>query len=133
MDNLPIAFDIFYKNEILLTYGISEEHYSALKDEVLSRFRDLEAGPHKMGGFQLKARRYKETTEDEGFNAGPQIAWEVETVKILSQRVQYNHQDEMLGPLKGALRAYRQEIYGEDRRGSKEELAHALMAALGQD
>ena len=44
----------FYKNEILLTYGISEEHYSALKDEVLSRFRDLEAGPHKMGGFQLK-------------------------------------------------------------------------------
>ena len=123
----------FYKNEILLTYGISEEHYSALKDEVLSRFRDLEAGPHKMGGFQLKARRYKETTEDEGFNAGPQIAWEVETVKILSQRVQYNHLEEMLGPLKGALRAYRQEIYGEDRRGSKEELAHALMAAFGQD
>lgn len=121
------------KVDIVSTWALSEEDYTALKKE-FSKLHDVEPGPQKVGGFRIKAKRGHLSTSEE-YPAGPipGEVWESAAITKLCELLQHQELENLLGNLVYTVRLSRKLQTGDDRRGTKEELAHALLLKHGID
>jgi superfamily II DNA or RNA helicase len=123
------------KDDIRLLWDVSEEDYEVLKGR-LSKEKLIEPGPKGKGGFVARFnKRPKSTTEE---LESKRVEFETPSEEAAAERLRelLSHQDfeDLLGgPLVYTIRKARQALTGEDRRGSKAELAAALLTKLGID
>jgi DNA repair protein RadD len=117
--------------EIMEAFGLNDEDYAVLRAR-LTKFRDIKAGPKKRGGFELAVSRREapppEARSDEFAGLGE---WEEEAVGRLCELFQHRHLEEMLGGLVHTIREFRRHHTAQDRRGTKTELATALVVQHG--
>jgi len=118
------------KEEILLGWELAEEQYSYLRRTLLSRGK-VDAGPPRTGGFRAKEQRGR--LPDEQPDAVLREGWEEEVVQRLTDWFQHKELEELLGDLAYTVRESRRARGGEDRRGTKAELATALVVQHGID
>lgn len=121
------------KDDILLLWGLSDEQYAVLKSE-LDGHRLIEPGPKGTGGFVANfAHKPKGAKESEV----PEPTYRSEHERVAAARLVelLNFQDleELLGNLVYSIRRARLRLTGEDRRGSKPELAAAVLTKYGID
>ncbi len=119
------------KDEILNAFNVREDEYSEIKKQVLKQ-KLIEAGPKHTGGFVIKKRAWKNTGRnrvraDVLYRMGERNC--NSTLPIL----QHREFEELLGPLVQTVRQSRTHATGEDRRGTKRELAAALVIQHGID
>lgn len=121
------------KDEIRELWRIDEVAYQALKD-ALDRERIFEPGAKGVGGFRARSVRRQLPADDTG-PAEPQeeLEWERAAVERLAELLDYRHLEEQLDELAYALRRARLKQTGEDRRGTKRELAAGLIIKHGRD
>jgi DNA repair protein RadD len=121
------------KEDVLGIWRLSEEQYADLKRELLE-LPDVESGPRKVGGFRIRNRKTA-LPPDSDTQAGsiPGAAWEARAVARLCELFQHRDLEELLGDLVYTVRLARKTATGEDRRGTKEELAHGLIIEHGID
>jgi hypothetical protein len=119
------------KDEILSAFDVAEEGYAEIKRGVL-KHQLIESGARHTGGFVVKKRKDKTPDETE---SGPTFSteWENTAVKRLCELLQHRELEELLGPVAQTVRQARTHATGEDRRGSKRELAAALIIQHGID
>ena len=120
------------KMEILEAWGLGEEEYRELQ-QALTAFPEIEPGPPGTGGFEARRRRGRFPEESA---AGPillRVDWEASTVDRLAGLLQHAELEDLLGHLLYTLRQARKEAEGVDRRGTKRELASALVLQHGVD
>ena len=123
------------KDDIRLLWDVSEDAYDALKDR-LAKEKLIEPGPKGKGGFIARFnKRPKSTTEE---LESQRVEFDTASEEAAAERLRelLSHQDfeDLLGgPLVYTIRKARQALTGEDRRGSKAELAAALLTKLGID
>ena len=121
------------KDDILLLWGLSEEQYEILKVE-LNGHKLIESGSKGVGGFVAyfahKPKGAKEADVQE-----PTYRTEYERVAAgrLVELLNFQDLEEMLGNLVYSIRRARLRLTGEDRRGSKSELAAAVLTRYGID
>lgn len=123
------------KDEIRLLWDVSEEDYEVLKSR-LSKEKLIEAGPKRKGGFVARFNKRPTSTTQE--LESRQVEFNIPSEEAAAARLRdlLSHQDfeDLLGgPLVYTIRKARQALTGEDRRGSKAELAAALLTKLGID
>lgn len=123
------------KEEVCNAFGVSEAEYSDVKRAVLKNPL-LESGPKHTGGFVVKKRAGK-TPDETGEEAAKGLAltfeWETQSVARLCELLQHRELEELLGPIVQTVRQARTHATGKDRRGSKHELATALVIQHGID
>jgi len=120
------------KEEILEAWGLGEEEYRELQ-QALTAYPEIEPGPPGTGGFEARRRRGRFPEEAA---AGPILLradWEARTVDRLAELLQHAELEDLLGHLLYTLRQARRESEGVDRRGTKRELAIALVLQHGVD
>jgi superfamily II DNA or RNA helicase len=121
------------KDEIRLLWDLSEVDYAALR-EALEREKLIEPGAPGTGGFIARFGRRPMPEDPTG---GGAIAFPTEYERRAAERLAevLNHQDleTLLGHLLYTLRRARRQSTGEDRRGTKLELAAALLTRHGVD
>lgn len=122
------------KNEIIAIWGIDEDTYEALKIS-LSKERLIEPGPRRVGGFKAKIRRRPVPVP--GHQAlGVKLFetdWENAAVDRLVELLSHEETEHLLGDLLYTVRRMRLEETGVNRRGTKQELAAALIIQHGVD
>lgn len=115
------------KDDILRLWGLDEDDYAALK-QAFERERLIEPGPRGKGGFVVKVRR-RPLPPDE--SEPPAFVlhhdWEVQAVERLASLFSHADLETLLGDLVYTVRRARTQMTGEDRRGTKRELAAALV------
>ncbi|HWL64254.1 MAG TPA: DEAD/DEAH box helicase family protein [Steroidobacteraceae bacterium] len=121
------------KDDILRLWGLSEEDYALLK-QMLDGEKLIEPGPRRIGGFIARFnKRPAAVVEGEV----PEPVFRTEHERIASARLVelLSHADleELLGDLVYTIRRARTRQTGQDRRGSKPELAAALLTQHGID
>lgn len=122
------------KEEIQSLWPITAdaEVYSALKATLLSR-RRVEPGSPRGGGFTAKAsRRAGEGDEETGAPLRLE-EWEKQAIERLSELLGHGEIEKLLGDLTYTVRQSRVARGEADRRGSKAELAAALIIQHGVD
>ncbi len=120
------------KEELLEAWPLTEEVYGALREKLLAR-RGIASGGRKRGGFVATASRAATPPEDASESLALRSNWEVETVERLCELLQHGQLEKLLGNLVHTIRQVRKHRTGEDRRGTKSELATALLVQHGQD
>ena len=120
------------KDEILEAWGLGEEEYRELQRR-LAQHPEIEAGPQGTGGFQARRRRGRLPDEEAGSPILLRADWEAGAVERLTELLQHSDLEELLGYLLYTLRQARKESEGVDRRGTKRELASALVLQHGVD
>ncbi|MEJ0086416.1 MAG: DEAD/DEAH box helicase [Pseudomonadota bacterium] len=121
------------KDDIRLLWNLAEEEYASLKfrleDEKL-----IEPGPRRIGGFIARYNRRPKAVDDEDIPI-PTFKSEFERLACERLRELLSHADleELLGDLVYTIRRARSRQTGEDRRGTKAELAAALLTKYGID
>ncbi len=121
------------KAQIEETWDIDEESYKELQRRVLATDTSIEKGPQRVGGFTTKKRGGKFPAEGEGDSLLLRSEWEKKTVARMSELLKHSELENMLGTLLQTLRRVRIEETGMDRRGTKLELATALVLQHGID
>ena len=126
------------KSEVLLLFPeIAPEDYLELRKAVLGGFGHLiESGPRHTGGFVAHYRRRgRPTAALQAANTAEirQEEWESAAAERLTEALDHATLEDLLGDLKMVLRRLREVESGEDRRGTKRELADALLIAHGRD
>lgn len=121
------------KNEILQLWNLSDEAYAQLK-QALDGEKLLEPGPRGTGGFTARFnKRPAAVVEGEV----PEPIFRADHERLASARLVelLSHADleELLGDLVYTIRRARTRQTGQDRRGSKPELAAALLTKHGID
>ena len=118
------------KDEIVLGWELDDEGYAQVRRALASRGR-VEAGPSRIGGFRAKEQRGRlpEETADNVLREG----WEEEVVQRLTDWFQHKDLEALLGDLAYTVRESRRARGGDDRRGTKAELATALVVQHGMD
>ena len=120
------------KDEIVTAWDMSPNDYEIIKKELLKQ-PSVGPGPKGTGGFQLSLPKSRlpspEAEEVEGIHGEP---WENATVARLVELLQHKELEDLLGTLVWTVRAARKLRTGEDRRGTKTELAHALLLKHGR-
>ncbi|MBI1760434.1 MAG: DEAD/DEAH box helicase family protein [Acidobacteria bacterium] len=119
------------KDEILNSFDIADEEYAEIKRAIL-KHQLIEAGAKGIGGFVVKKRAGK-TPDDTETSPTFSTEWENEAVQRLCELLQHRELEELLGPVAQTVRQARKYATGEDRRGSKPELAAALIIQHGFD
>lgn len=121
------------KDEIRLLWNVDEDQYALLK----ARLEDeklIEPGPRRKGGFIARFNRRPKTVNDADI---PAPTFKAEYERIAAGRLVelLSHQDleDLLGDLVYTIRRARSRLTGEDRRGSKPELAAAVLTKYGID
>lgn len=121
------------KSEIMGMWDFDSEQYDYLKSKLL-REKLLEIGPKGTGGFRAHfARRAKPAEEPEGTTQIFSNSWENAAVDRLRELLSHEELETLLGNLIYTVRKARIEMTGEDRRGTKSELAAALVIQHGID
>ena len=119
------------KQAILEAWELDDAEYRDLRDRLVRRGA-VASGPRKAGGLVAKRRRGQTPSEDV---TRPILSekWEVEVVTYLMYLFQHAELEKLLGNLVYTVRQSRLAMTGEDRRGSKQELATALVLQHGID
>jgi DNA repair protein RadD len=112
---------------------VAEEDYGDVQRAVLKRDEYLEKGPPRTGGFVVRSRKGTLPPEDESDDFCWKNEWEKKTVDRLADLLTHAGLDELLGALRETVRQSRREEKGVDRRGTKTELATALLLSHGVD
>jgi DNA repair protein RadD len=121
------------KDDIKLMWGLNEEAYAGLKDDLADE-KLIEPGPRGSGGFAAKFKK-RAAAPDETTPAPriPGMAWEQSAADRLAALLSHAELEELLGDLVYTIRRARMQATGEDRRGNKAELAAALITQHGID
>ena len=122
------------KDEIKGIWDLDEESYAALK-ETLGEEKLIEPGPRGVGGFEAKIRRRavagtESTAPDKSLF---DTAWENATVERLVELISHDDAEHLLGDLLYTVRRMRLAMTNINRRGTKQELAAALVIQHGVD
>lgn len=126
---------VLTKEEVMTTWGLSVDQYAELK-KFLAAQDDVEPGSKGTGGFVMKppGRRPVEPEPNvpppTSHAGGP---WEAAAVRRLYEIFQHRELEDLLGALVYTVRQSRKLQTGEDRRGTKLELAKALLLKHGID
>lgn len=121
------------KNDIRLMWNLSEEQYALLKER-LEDEKVIEPGPRGAGGFIARfARRPKQSPEGETSAPPFKTDYERRAADRIAELLSHSELEELLGDLVYTIRRARLRLTGEDRRGSKSELAAALLTKHGID
>jgi DNA repair protein RadD len=121
------------KAQVMETWAIAEEDYKELQKRVLAKDNTIEKGPKKAGGFEVRKRKGKLPDESESDTFLLRTDSERKTVQRLSELLQHNELEDLLGHLLQTVRRARKEQTGRDRRGTKAELATALVIMYSID
>jgi DNA repair protein RadD len=121
------------KGQILATWGVTEHDYKDLQKLVLNKNRSIVKGPPKVGGFIIAKRKGKFPDEGAGDEFLLNAEWERGTVERLASLLEHSHLEALLGSLLTMVRQVRKQQTGVDRRGTKPELATALVLQHGID
>lgn len=121
------------KDDILQLWGLSEADYAALK-AALDGEKLIEPGPRRTGGFVARFNRKPAPVVDSEV-AEPTFKSEYERIASarLVELLSHAELEELLGALVYTIRRARTRQTGLDRRGSKAELAAALLTKHGID
>jgi DNA repair protein RadD len=131
--NVILSRGSLSKDDIKLMWGLDEEAYAQLKVD-LAKEKLLEPGPRGSGGFVATfSHRPKPAKEQPGADEVFEAGWERETVQRLGLLLGHAELESLLGDLVYTLRRARAQATGEDRRGTKSELAAALVIQHGID
>jgi superfamily II DNA or RNA helicase len=121
------------KDDIKSLWSLNEEAYAQLKEDLAGE-KLIEPGSRGSGGFCAKfAKRPKPPDET---SSAPKIlgtAWEQAAADRLAALLSHAEIEDLLGDLVYTIRRARNQATGEDRRGTKAELAAALMTQHGID
>jgi hypothetical protein len=121
------------KDDILQLWALSEEDYAALK-AALDGEKLIEPGPRRTGGFIARFNRKPAAVADAEI---PEPTFKAEYERTASARLvdllTHAELEELLGALVYTIRRARTRQTGLDRRGSKPELAAALLTKHGID
>jgi superfamily II DNA or RNA helicase len=118
------------KAEIVNAWEVDDETYPRVQDFLLTRGR-VEKGPRRVGGFRAKRQRDALPLEVSGRLLLD--GWEETVTKKLSDLLQHKDLETLLGGLAYTVRESRRLDTGENRRGTKSELAAALVIQHGDD
>ncbi len=115
------------KSEIVGMWGLSDEEYEAVKANLADE-KLLEPGPRGKGGFRARfRRRAAAANESDERTQVFENAWENDAVDRLRELLSHKELEGLLGDLVYTVRRARIQMTGEDRRGTKTELATALV------
>jgi DNA repair protein RadD len=120
------------KAEVMEAWGLGEEEYREIQAR-LSHDPDIEPGAPGTGGFAARHKRGRFPDEAAG---GPLLlreGWEQSAVDRLVELLPHAAIEELLADLLYTLRQVRLKSEGSDRRGTKRELATALVLQHGVD
>ncbi len=121
------------KQEILETWGLTDEAYREVH-RALAGHREIESAGRRIGGLVRKGRRSR---EDEATPGGEPTfsleSWEEAGARRLEELLDFKTLEALLGTFQYTLRQARLRQSGEDRRGTKGELARALVVQHGLD
>ena len=134
-DIMKVLLDLgeLSKDDILSMWDLTEGEYEDLK-AVFGQSRLIQPGPRGKGGFVVKVRRRQKPALDEAASHVLfQSDWENETVTRLAELFAHAELEKLLGKLVYTVRRARTQLTGEDRRGTKKELAAALVIQHGID
>lgn len=121
------------KDEIKQVFNISEEAYQSLRAR-LDHEKLIEPGPPRAGGFIARFNRRPKPADDASVPAPTfKTHHEGKAAERLVELLSHAELEELLGDLVYAIRRARLRQTGEDRRGSKAELAAALLTKHGID
>ncbi len=120
------------KRDIVEGWGIAEADYPGLR-YLLARARGIALGPRRRGGFVARPATGAPPAESEGDELLMAQGWEPASVERLVELLQHRQLEELLGDLGPMLRQVRRQLTGSDRRGTKHELAAALVIQNGVD
>lgn len=119
------------KDDVCNAFGVTEAEYPEIKRAVLKN--DLiEVGPKRTGGFVIRKRAGR-TPDGDGSALTFTSDWENSTVSRLCELLSHGELEVLLGPIVQTVRQARTHATGQDRRGSKQELAGALVIQHGVD
>ena len=120
------------RDEIKDLWGLDDGTYESLRQELLHE-RLLEP-LRGVGGFRARIARRPLPPEEPGTLAGLfSTDWETAGAERLAELLSHAELEALLGDLVYTLRRARMKLTGEDRRGTKRELAAALVIAHGVD
>jgi DNA repair protein RadD len=120
------------KAEVMEAWGLGEEEYREIQAR-LARDPDIEPGAPGTGGFTARHRRGRFPDEAA---TGPLLlreGWERSAVERLVDLLPHAVLEDLLADLLYTLRQVRLRTEGADRRGTKRELATALVLQHGID
>ncbi len=120
------------KEEALAAWPMSDEVYGLLREKVLAR-PGISSGPRGPGGFVATAGRGKAPAEEASDEVVLRAGWERTAVDRPVGLLQHGQMETLLGTLLHTIRQVRRHRTGEDRRGTKRELATALVVQHGLD
>ena len=121
------------KDDIRLMWNLSEEEYALLKSH-LEDEKLIEPGPRRTGGFIARfAKRPNQKPDAEIAAPSFKSEHEKNAADRLAELLSHPELEELLGDLVYTIRRARLRLTGEDRRGSKGELAAALLTKHGID
>jgi superfamily II DNA or RNA helicase len=127
-----VARGELHRDEIKDLWGLDDERYESLRQQLL-RERLLEP-LRGTGGFRARIARRPLPPEEPGTLAGLfSTEWETQGAERLAELLSHAELEGLLGDLVYTLRRARMKLTGEDRRGTKRELAAALIIAHGVD
>jgi superfamily II DNA or RNA helicase len=116
--------------QIQEAWQLDDDAYARLRHELVHRDR-VEAGPQRTGGFRAKPQRGALPKEET--DGILRENWESDVVGRLVDLFQHKELEELLGELAYTVRQSRVARNGDDRRGTKAELASALLIQHGMD
>ncbi len=121
------------KDDIQLMWSLNDEAYAQLKGDLADE-KLIEPGPRGSGGFCAKFRR-RPAPVDESTPSAPVLSneWEQATASRLETLLSHAELESLLGELVYTIRRARMQATGADRRGTKAELAAALITQHGMD
>jgi DNA repair protein RadD len=121
------------KDDIKLMWGLNDEAYTQLKTDLAAETL-IEPGPRGSGGFAAKfIRRPKAPDETAPPRPILAAAWEQSAADRLGELLSHAELEGLLGELVYTIRRARMQATGIDRRGTKGELAAALLTQHGID
>ena len=121
------------KDDIIAMWSVSESEYIELK-AALAKESLFEPGPKGRGGFVVNVRkRPLPPPPDADGNVVLHTDWENAAVERLAALLNHSELEGLLDELVYTLRRARTKLTGEDRRGTKRELAMALVVQHSVD
>jgi len=120
------------KQDILDTWELEDAEYQEVRKALLHRGA-VTSGPKRTGGLAAKRKRDHAPSAEEATRPLLTEKWEVEVVTYLMYLFQHADLEKLLGSLVYTVRTSRTAMTGEDRRGTKQELATALVLQHGID
>lgn len=120
------------RKEIGDLWSLSTEDWRRIRESVLRR-RNVEPGPPRVGGLRIKKQRLLQDPDATVPESLLKYAWESEAVEGLCSVLTYDKLEKLLGPLAWTVRMSRVARTGQNRRGTRHEIATALMIRHGRD